>query len=277
MRFGFVTCVRLGLSCMEEIHGAGGRLDFALTLHDDLAPTKSGRAWLDAFCAREGVPLVKVRHVNDPDALAALAQAELDWLFIIGWSQIAGPEVLGSVRRGALGMHPTLLPEGRGQAAIPWAILKGLPETGVSLFQLDAGVDTGPILAQVRIPLAPRETAGTLYEKVDQAHRRLIREAWPGLASGRLQGVPQDPDQGSRWPKRRPEDGRLSLEWTVEEADRLVRAVTRPYPGAFLDQGEARLRIWDGRPGAEGRGLVLSFRDGCYLATDYEWVPLSTG
>ena len=143
MKFGFVTCVELGLSCMEEIYAAGGELDLAITLHDDRAINKSGRVYLDDFCGARGIDLVKVRHINDSEAIEAIRSREIDWLFIIGWSQIAGPQVLAAPTHGVHGIHPTLLPEGRGRAPIPWAILKGLKETGVTLFKLDEGVDTG--------------------------------------------------------------------------------------------------------------------------------------
>src|SRR5690606_9799351 len=129
MRVGFVTCVQLGLSCMEAIYEAGGELIFAGSLLDTQAPNKSGRAFLDEFCSLRDIPLMKFRNINAPDALAAIRSAELDWLMIIGWSQIAGERILALPRCGVLGMHPSLLPMGRGRAAVPWAILLDLPET----------------------------------------------------------------------------------------------------------------------------------------------------
>ncbi|MBI3790816.1 MAG: methionyl-tRNA formyltransferase [Gemmatimonadetes bacterium] len=265
LRFGFVTCVQLGLSCMEEIAALGGRIDAALTIPDDRSRAKSGRVWIDAHCARHGIPLGKFGNINDPEAVAWLRTQALDWLFIIGWSQIARAEVLSSVRRGVIGMHPTLLPQGRGRAAVPWAILHGLERTGVSMFKLDAGVDTGPLLAQVPIPVAPRETATTLYAKVEEAHRTLIRVAWPRLVADDLPLRAQDEAAATVWPGRTPEDGRLDPSMTVAQADRLVRAVTRPYPGAFIDLAGVRRRVWSAIPAAldpAAAGPRLRFADG---------------
>ena len=279
IRTGFVTCVELGLSCIREIYAIGGSLDCLVTLHDDIAPRKAGRVYLDDFAAANGVALVKLRNVNDPDALAYLASRDLDWLFVIGWSQIARPQLLATPARGVLGAHPTLLPVGRGRAAVPWAILKRLPETGVTLFQLDSGVDTGPILAQETIPMSPRETATELYRKVADAHRALMRRLWPALMSDTLAPRPQDDSLATVWPGRTPEDGRLSPAMTVMEAEVLVRATTRPYPGAFLDLPAGRLRIWSGevaddrhapRPGARR----LEFADGRYDAHEHALEPL---
>jgi methionyl-tRNA formyltransferase len=259
---------------MEEIYAAGGQLDLVLTLHDDKARKKSGRIRPDAFCKLNGIPLVKIGHINDAEAGIAIRAHKLDWLFIIGWSQIAGEDVLRAPHRGALGMHPTLLPEGRGRAAIPWAILKGLPRTGVTLFRLDPGVDTGPIAAQVEIPIAPDETATSLYQRVSEAHRRLLREAWPGLTNDTVRFIPQDESLATYWPGRTPEDGRILPDMTVGEVDRLVRATTRPYPGAFIEEGGVATRIWRGRiagrepPPSGARRVVLA--DGAYDALEWE-------
>lgn len=276
MRFGFVTCVQLGLTCMEEIEAVRGKLDLVLTLPDDQATAKSGRVWVDRFCARHGAQLVKVRNVNDPDAVRAIRRHRLDWLFLIGWSQIAGDDLLAAPKRGVLGMHPTLLPVGRGRASIPWAILKGLSETGVTMFQLNSGIDTGPIVRQLPIPLAADETACTLYAKVNEAHRSLIAQTWDDLCDDRVRPVPQDELRATEWPARRPEDGRIMSTMSVDEAERLVRAVTRPYPGAFYDNGQGTVvRIWSGRVGdlAEkpATGVVrIALVDGVYDATEWE-------
>jgi len=244
MRIGFVTCVQLGLQCLESIAERGGRFELVITLPDDSARGKSGRITVDDFCARTGTPLLKVANINEASAVESIRARELDWLLIIGWSQIARAPVLASARLGTLGMHPTLLPKGRGRASIPWAILKGLAETGVTLFKLDEGVDSGPIAAQRRIPIDPDETATTLYDKVSQTHAELLWEAWDGLMRGELPLVPQDHAEATYWPGRKPEDGRMSFGTSIDEAERLVRALTHPYPGAFIESEGGRVRIW---------------------------------
>jgi methionyl-tRNA formyltransferase len=262
---------------MEEIEAIGAHLEVVVTLHDGLAISKSGRVFVDDFCESHGAELVKIRHIGDHDALTALRAADLDWLFIIGWSQIAASDVLSIPRKGALGMHPTLLPVGRGRASIPWAIIKGLDETGVTLFQLDEGVDTGPIIGQHRLPLSPTETATTLYERVAEAHRVLIRDTWPQLVADTVVPRPQDESKATEWPGRRPEDGRITADMPVDEVDRLVRGVTRPYPGAFWDARARRLRVWAGRRSQEmvEDPALIQCRDGFYLATEFEWEGLT--
>jgi len=114
MRFGFVTCVQLGLSCMEAIYSTGNDLSLVISLKDNIAKKKSGRVYLDDFCASKSVDLLKVRNINEEDAVRVIKEKKLDWLFVIGWSQIAKKNVLEAPACGVIGIHPTLLPQGRG-------------------------------------------------------------------------------------------------------------------------------------------------------------------
>lgn len=272
-RIGFVTCVELGRSCIEEVHAMGGAFDLFVTLDDHLATNKSGRVYLDDLAENSGTALAKIRHINDPDSVEAIRQADLDWLFIIGWSQIASAEVLSVPKRGVLGMHPTLLPVGRGRAAIPWAILNGLTKTGVTLFVLDEGVDSGPIVDQEEVVMSRQETAATLYPRIVDAHRQLIRRVWLDLVSGKVMLHPQDESNATYWAGRRPEDGEINLGMTVEQVDRLVRATTRPYPGAFVNIGDKIYTVWAGKPSDNchvREGISITCADGVYIGTEIE-------
>jgi methionyl-tRNA formyltransferase len=275
MNIGLITCVQLGLSCMEAIYEAGGKLCFAMTLPDDKAVAKSGRVYIDSFCSNHNIPLFKSTHVNNRDVVQAIKSADLDWLFIVGWSQIASAEVLVAPRRGVFGMHPTLLPVGRGRAAIPWAILKGLERTGVTLFKMDQGVDTGPIAAQIEIPVLSDMTAKDLYQAVDVAHIQLIHKVIPLLLEDRLQLVSQDESKASIWPARTPEDGEIDLSGSVYDAERLVRAVTRPYPGAYFYKNGLKTVVWAAHIANDVCQndeylMSLQFRDGVLLIEESE-------
>ncbi len=276
MKVGFVSCVTLGLSCMQAIYRIGGKLDAVISLHDQLSKNKSGRIVVDAFCKEQNIDqLIKINHINDAGTIDQIRGLDLDWLLIIGWSQIASKQLLEIPRYGVLGMHPTLLPEGRGRASIPWAILKGLDRTGVSLFKLSEGVDEGPIVAQQEIPIDPASiTANELYQRVNQAHEDLIQEVWPKLQDNSVCMRPQNHSIASYWPGRSPEDGEVNEAMSVDEVERLVRAVGKPYPGAYASiDAERQIRIWAGQPFSQTdtaiKGYQLNCRDGIYRATDY--------
>ncbi len=268
MKVAFCTCVQLGRSCIEEVLRRGGHFDLFISLKDEQARQKSGRIYLDDLAQKENTPLLKIRHINDPEVLDALREQEIDWLFIIGWSQIAGETVLEAPKRGIIGMHPTLLPKGRGRAAIPWAILKGLEETGVTMFKMDAGVDTGDILAQGIIPLHSGITATELYRKVDEMHVELMGRCWEDLMADRLFQTPQDHSQATEWPGRKPADGEIFSTMTMVEADRIVRAVTHPYPGAFYREADGTVRIWSAKVSPESGRIPL--KDGFLEPIDFE-------
>lgn len=276
MKFGFVTCVQLGESCIDAIYQVGGKLSVVITLPDNVSVKKTGRVYLDEFCKSKSIPLIKNSHVNDRLVIDVIKKYEIDWLFIIGWSQIANQELLNTPKRGVLGMHPTLLPQGRGRAAIPWAIIKGLSKTGVTLFQLDAGVDTGPIAAQIVIPLAEDETAAGLYDKVERAHVELMKEVIPKLMNDTLTLIKQDEELATEWEGRKPDDGKINLDGSVYEGDRLIRAVTRPYPGAFFYDNNVKTIVWKAKVVStkQKNSSYLSFHDGMLLLEDIEIVQM---
>jgi methionyl-tRNA formyltransferase len=268
MKIAFVTCVQLGLSCIEEIYKVGGKLDLLITLNDDKAKKKSGRIFLDDIANHHDTPLLKVNNINDAEVIEALKEHKIDWLFIIGWSQIARKEVLEAPTNGCIGMHPTLLPIGRGRAAIPWAIIKGLNETGVTMFKLDEGVDTGEIIGQGVIRLEKSTTASELYQKVNDMHISLISKYWEDIVNNKIELIKQNENEATVWPGRKPEDGEIFSSMTMDEADKLVRAVTRPYPGAFYKDNDKVYRIWSSRPNKHTGEIKLS--DGYLELVVYE-------
>jgi methionyl-tRNA formyltransferase len=277
LNVGFVTCVEIGLQCLVELENLGANLSLVMTLHDDLSVKKSGRIYLDDICKRNDWPLTKIRHLSDGSTVRCVRESNLDWLFIVGWSQIAPLDLLVAPRLGCIGMHPTLLPEGRGNAAIPWAIIKNLQTTGVTMFKLDEGIDTGPIIASVEIPIARAETARSLYAKSASGHRRLIRETWPLLHANAVQLSPQDEGCATVWPRRRPADGELNGSMDVETVSRMVRALGEPYPGAYIQISNRKLIIWEGvsQEPLDEDSIRLTFSDGYYWATNYDWVQNS--
>jgi methionyl-tRNA formyltransferase len=218
-------------------------------LHDNKSKNKSGRIYLDQISHDNDIELLKINHINDDAVVTILKEREIDWLFIIGWSQIANSSILNAVNMGIIGAHPTLLPEGRGRASIPWAIIKGLQQTGVTFFKMDEGVDRGKILAQQIISVDERETATTLYEKVNDTHVELFLNTLPQLESGNYSLRVQDESMATYWEGRTPLDGEIKPDMTMEQIDRLVRATTHPYPGAFyFDKNGNKVIVWEGMP-----------------------------
>jgi methionyl-tRNA formyltransferase len=271
MKIAFCTCVQIGKSCIEAIISSGGRFELLLTLHDHKSKNKSGRIYLDEIAKNTQTPLYKLNHINDPDVAELIKKYDIDWLFIIGWSQIASSKLLNIPKKGIIGAHPTLLPIGRGRAAVPWAIIKGLNKTGVTFFKMDEGVDTGEILDQIEIPMSKNENATDLYDKVNVAHVDLIKQIWPKLIDGTVYGIKQDETLASYWEGRTPADGELLISMSLFEVDKFVRATTRPYPGAFIMlDDKTKMIIWKGSFKPNKNSRVIEFNDGPYYISDFE-------
>lgn len=217
---------------------------------------------LESAAAAAGAPFYPIDNVNREPVLDLLRSLDLDWLIVVGWSQICSPELLAIPREGSLGYHPAALPRLRGRAVIAWTILLGLTETAGSIFMLEPTVDSGALLAQRTFLVDEAETVSALMAK----HMEALGEMWAGLLPLRraadYQPLVQDETQASYCAKRTADDGRV--DWTQPAAaiERLVRAVSAPYPGAFTTyQGKRlvidRAAVWTGPRHFGAPGQVL--------------------
>jgi methionyl-tRNA formyltransferase len=249
MRTVWVSFDTIGRDCLEAAAGSGAQIVGVVTFPGPIDPTRSGRCSFDDVVARLDAALVETRDVNSLETLNAIRKLEPELIFVVGWSQLVHDPFIALASEGAFGMHPTLLPRHRGRAPIPWAILTGLARTGVTLFEIaDATPDSGSIVGQVTVEIAPDDTATTLFERLADAHVGLIREFVPQLVSRTAPRIPQDPSRASSWPKRTPADGLIDWETRAPYLYDWVRAQTRPYPGAFTFLGPDRVIVWGARP-----------------------------
>jgi methionyl-tRNA formyltransferase len=249
MRAVWVTFDVIGRRCLEASAEAGAEVAAVVTLPGPIDPERSGQCAFDDVARRLEAPLIEAADVNAPETIEAIRSTRPDAIFVVGWSQLVRGEVIDLARGAVYGMHPTLLPRHRGRAAIPWAILTGLAKTGVTLFEIvDPTADSGPIVAQVEVPIASDETATSLYERVADAHVELIREHVPKLIDGTATRVVQDERRASAWPKRTPADGIIDWETRAPYLHDWVRAQTRPYPGAFTYLGDQKVVVWSATP-----------------------------
>jgi len=150
--------------------------------------------------------------------------------------------VLDLPPRGCINVHASLLPRYRGSAPIPAAILNGDSETGITLMKLDEGMDTGPVIAQMLIPIESDDTTGTLTAKLAELGVQLLAKTLPRWLAGEIAPQPQDDSQATFAPKLNKEDGRLDWSRSAVELDRRVRAFS-PWPGTFTTWNGKLLRV----------------------------------
>lgn len=205
-----------------------------VTLPPELASRHSDFFDLGVQAADHGIPVHHTRNSNLPETLATIAAVKPDFVLVIGWSQLCGPEFRAIASRGTLGFHPSALPKLRGRAVVPWTILTGAEESGATLFWLAEGADTGDIAAQDVFPIDPdAETARSLYDRHMAALRRILPELLNKLAAGDIPRIPQDHSKATICAKRVAEDGLIDWLAPAEDIHRLIRAVGEPYPCAF--------------------------------------------
>lgn len=199
---------------------------------------------LAGWCTEKGV--THAGYENGDQLADFVRKTGADIGLVAGWYHMVPVSVRASMPRGVLGLHASLLPQLRGGAPLNWAILSGLSETGMTLFELGAGVDDGPIYGQRRFPIADGDDVAALIERAEAAALDLVSECLPAIAAGALkprlqQGV------ATYGLQRSPEDGAIDWRRPARDIARLVRATTKPYPGAFGVLDGKKIAIWKSR------------------------------
>ena len=192
-------------------------------------------------------PVLAPARLRDPDSVAALEALRPDLLVLADYGQIVPPAVLSLPLHRALNLHPSLLPRHRGASPIQAAILAGDPETGVTLMVMDADLDTGPIVAQVALPLDGTETAPALETRLAAEAAALLAAVLPDWLLGRRSAAAQPAGGSTLTRPLRREDGRIDPTRPANQLERQVRAL-QPWPGSWVDTSEGRLTLWKVRP-----------------------------
>ena len=206
-----------------------------------------------------GLPVLQPATLKDPAAQAALAAARPEAMIVAAYGLLLPPAVLAIPARGCLNVHASLLPRWRGAAPIQRAILAGDAETGVTIMQMDAGLDTGAMLLARAVPIGPEDTAGTLHDKLAALGGQLIVEALAGDPAPRA----QDGGQATYAPRIEKREAVIDWRKPAAEIERQVRAFD-PVPGAQTRLDGAVVKIWRARldAGSGAPGTVLAASPG---------------
>ena len=189
---------------------------------------------VQALAEARGWQVRTPRSLKDPTEQAAFAALGLDAAVVVAYGLLLPAPILAAPRLGCLNVHASLLPRWRGAAPIQRAILAGDRETGITIMQMDEGLDTGPMLLQERLPIGEATTAADLHDALAELGADLIVRTLDGLASGELDAKPQPEDGVTYAAKLERAEGRLDWRLPAEDLARRVRAFT-PWPGAFTE------------------------------------------
>ena len=210
-----------------------------------------------------GIPVLQPATLRTPEAAAELARLGADLMVVAAYGLILPPPVLDAPRLGCWNIHASLLPRWRGAAPIQRAILAGDETTGITIMQMDAGLDTGPMLLTRRIPIGPREHGGSLHDRLATLGAEAIVAAIADWQAGRIVAEPQPAEGATYAPKLRKEEALIDWTAAASAIDRRVRAFN-PWPVAETRWDGRQLRIWAAQPvehatgGAPGEVVVAT-------------------
>lgn len=214
------------------------------------------------------LPLLQPARARDEQFIAQLRALQPDLIVVVAYGHILPPAILDLPKFGCVNVHTSLLPKYRGAGPIQWAIANGETETGVTVMKMDAGLDTGPIISQARLPILPADDSASLHDKLASFGAQLLLDTIPGYVAGKIQPQLQPALGVSHAPKIKKEDGRIDWRLPAKTICNRLRAFT-PWPGAFtfLKTGSRPhlLKIWQveitGRSGSAGE-ILLADKNG---------------
>ncbi|MBI3565969.1 MAG: formyl transferase [Elusimicrobia bacterium] len=289
LKIAFIGCVEFSHTILDRVlrHPAA-RVVGVVTRAE--SPLNSDFRSLAPMAAAAGIPVLLVEK-NQQEAISA---SLLDWrpdvIFCFGWPYLLRKEILAIPPIGTIGYHPTLLPKNRGRHPIIWTLALGLKETGSTFFFMDEGADSGDILNQIPIPVGDDDDSAALYRRLSDTALAQVDAIVTALIKPGFPRVPQDHARANYWRKREKTDGLIDWRMGTSNIYNLVRALTRPYPGAHCIYQGDEVKVWRCRPhglksgdniepgkvlGWERDGIVVRTGDGsiCLIDHGFNVVP----
>ena len=240
----------VGQRCLQVLLEQGVQVPLVFT-HEDQAGEQRWFGSVADLAAAHGVRTVTPAQPAAPEWLEEVRRLSPAYLLAFYYRSMLPPQLLQLARWGALNMHGSLLPRYRGRAPVNWAIANGETQTGATLHYMVARPDAGPIVAQEAVAIGPNDQALAVSMAVAAAAARVLGRTLPAMALGPPPGRPMDLAAGSYFGGRRPEDGRIDLDWPGMRVHNMIRAVAPPFPGAYVAVGERRVVFVSSRLTAE--------------------------
>jgi methionyl-tRNA formyltransferase len=255
-----------------------------VTLRPESMAKVSGAVDLVEIAHNTQIPVLRVRNINEPEAIEWIRAQAPDLLLVVGWTQLVNDDLLRVPKLAAIGFHASLLPKSRGRAPVNWSLINGDRVTGNTMIILEPGADSGDIIDQRTIAITDEDDCKTVYEKVGETEVDMLRKTLPMIRKGILPRRKQDDSQVTVMPRRRPEDGIITWNRMNREIYNWIRALTEPYPGAFSFLDGEKVWIWkaaiDGQPDENRHGqpgeVTLDSQGWPWVATADGWIRLIT-
>lgn len=228
---------------LEKLIEHNVNLKLVLGLNPELTKNVSGYKDLKVIADQHGLNAIYFDNINDDNIINEIKNLDIDYLFVIGLSQLITEKVLNAVNKSCIGYHPTQLPKGRGRATIAWSIL-GETKPAVTFFEIDEGMDSGDIYFQKPIILAENDYAQDLIDKLMISIGVGLDKFLPELKANKFTKTKQNNSEATYVEIRRPQDGCIDWELPSKKIQKLIRATSKPLPGAFSILDNSKIIIW---------------------------------
>ena len=204
---------------------------------------------LSSISEEYNIPYRFVKNINHSNNIKWIDELKPDILFCFGWSTLIKSELLNLTKLGVLGFHPAMLPNNRGRHPLIWAKILGLTQTGSTYIFMDEGADSGDILDQSSFEISINDDINDIYNNMTSVALKQIEIFYPKLLNGIYDKIKQI-DEGNSWRKRNKSDGLIDFRMTTTSIVNLIRALTKPFPGAHCEINGNEYKIWKCEPGS---------------------------
>ncbi|MBQ6735082.1 MAG: methionyl-tRNA formyltransferase [Lachnospiraceae bacterium] len=259
MKLVFFGTPDFAVSALAALHDAGHTIVSVVT-QPDKPKGRSGKLQaspVKEFALAHDIPVLQPVRVREEAAVEELRATGAEVFVVAAFGQILPKTVLEIPPLGCINIHASLLPKLRGASPIQTAILTGEEKTGITIMQMDEGCDTGDILLQEELPIAPDDTGGSLFDKLAALGAEAVVKALPLLAEGKLPPKKQEEEKVTLSAKFTKESGKIDWQKDAAYLSRLVRAVN-PWPCAYTTLGGKTLKIWEAFPLQSGEEVPVT-------------------
>ena len=287
----FCGCSSAGLEVLDFLISKNFEISHIISLNSQQATqyNVSGYASFDEIARKNNIPIYfpKTYSLKDNDDISFFEKNNFDLLLLGGWQRLIPEIILSKLKIGGIGFHGSseFLPKGRGRSPVNWSLIEGKTQFILHAFLMTPDIDDGDVITHEVFDINQWDTCQTIYYKISIIQKRILAEIIPKLVSNNFKHIPQT-GEPSYYEKRTPDDGLIDWSKSVHEIYNFVRALTRPYPGAFTFLNGQRLNIWKSQPfdskikyeSKNGQivekfstgDFVVNCKDGLLLITDYE-------
>jgi len=240
----FIGSVLSSKVALETLIECGINIDLVCSLDEKHSKNVSDYYPIHKIAEKNRIKFIKFTSINSVEVIDSIKKVNPDFIFVIGLSQIISKDILNIANKYAIGFHPTPLPKLRGRAALPWQIILGVRESKVSLFKLDEHMDSGDIICQYPYTIDRNDYAMDVYTKVCNAMKLALKKCLPDIYNDSINFVKQRDEDATYLLTRRPEDGKIDWNWSGNKIHTLIRAASKPYPGAFAYYKGGKVIFW---------------------------------